>query len=183
MMNLYSNEVFHIYNRGNNREPIFFSRDNYLFFLRKLKKHVSPHCNILAWCLMPNHFHLMIYIGKNSNPKMLSEGFKILLSSYTRAINKQEGRVGSLFTQNTKSKALTDSLKTNLYPTHCFNYIHFNPVAGGLVREMKDWEFSSYRDYYEGRKGSLVNRDLCLGFIEFEETDLPESKELESMIF
>ncbi len=54
--------LYHIYNQGNNRQQIFFSHENYIFFLKKLKKHILPHADILAWCLMPNHFHLMIYV-------------------------------------------------------------------------------------------------------------------------
>lgn len=54
--------LYHVYNQGNNRQKIFFNHDNYLFFLKKLKRHVLPHADILAWCLMPNHFHLMVYI-------------------------------------------------------------------------------------------------------------------------
>lgn len=181
-MNLYHNEIFHIYNRGNNRQRLFFTEENYFYFLRKIKKHIFPHCEILAWCLMPNHFHFMIHIWKEENVKALSHGFQILLSSYTRAINRQERRTGSLFTQNTKSKPLTNILDTNLYPTYCFNYIHFNPVAGGLVKEMKDWPFSSYCDFFEGRAGKLVNKDLADEFIEFETKDVPEKEELKNIL-
>jgi len=61
-MNFESGNLYHIYNQGNNRQQLFFSRENYLFFLKKIKKHILPHADILAWCLMPNHFHLMIYV-------------------------------------------------------------------------------------------------------------------------
>jgi len=50
--------LYHIYNQGNNRIPIFFSRENYLFFLKKIKQYVLPYADVLAWCLMPNHFLL-----------------------------------------------------------------------------------------------------------------------------
>ena len=61
-MNFESGNLYHIYNQGNNRQQLFFSRENYLFFLKKIKKHILPHADILAWCLMPNHFHLMVYV-------------------------------------------------------------------------------------------------------------------------
>jgi putative transposase len=54
--------LYHIYNQGNNRQKIFFSRENYLFFLRKIREYMLPHADVLAWCLMPNHFHLMVYV-------------------------------------------------------------------------------------------------------------------------
>ena len=54
--------IYHIYNQGNNRQPIFFSRENYLFFTRKMHQQILPYADVLAWCLMPNHFHLMVEV-------------------------------------------------------------------------------------------------------------------------
>lgn len=61
-MHFESNHIYHIYNRGNNSQNIFFTRGNYLFFLQKIRKHILPYADVLAWCLMPNHFHLMVYV-------------------------------------------------------------------------------------------------------------------------
>ena len=63
-MQFSSNEIYHIFNRGNNSQRIFFNRENYLFFLKKIKTYISSYADILAWCLMPNHFHLMVYINR-----------------------------------------------------------------------------------------------------------------------
>jgi len=60
--------LYHIYKQGNNRQHIFFSRENYLFFLAKIKKHILPYADILAWCLMPNHFHLMVHVNNLELP-------------------------------------------------------------------------------------------------------------------
>ena len=65
-MQFESNHIYHIYNRGNNSQRIFFNRDNYLFFLKKVKRYIYPYADILAWCLMPNHFHLMVYVNRVS---------------------------------------------------------------------------------------------------------------------
>ena len=62
------NHMYHIFNRGNNSQQIFFNRDNYLFFLKKIKLYIQPYADVLAWCLMPNHFHMMVYIN---SPKYL----------------------------------------------------------------------------------------------------------------
>lgn len=59
-----SGHLYHIYNQGNNRQKVFLERENYLFFLRKIHKHVVPFADILAWCLMPNHFHLMVHVNQ-----------------------------------------------------------------------------------------------------------------------
>ncbi len=61
-MNFEKDRIFHIYNQGNNRQPIFFQERNYRFFLKKMNTHVLPYADFLAWCLMPNHFHWMVYI-------------------------------------------------------------------------------------------------------------------------
>ena len=61
-MNFENGDLYHIYNQGNNKIPIFYSRENYIFFLKKIKLHLLPHADIIAWCLMPNHFHLMLYV-------------------------------------------------------------------------------------------------------------------------
>ncbi|MDA3905864.1 MAG: hypothetical protein PF484_07300, partial [Bacteroidales bacterium] len=55
--------IYHIYNQGNNRQRIFLNRENYLFFLKKVKNYVLPYADILAWCLMPNHFHFLVLVN------------------------------------------------------------------------------------------------------------------------
>lgn len=56
--------IYHIYNQGNNSQKIFFSRENYLFFLRKIKIYILPYTDIISWCLMPNHFHFMVLVNE-----------------------------------------------------------------------------------------------------------------------
>lgn len=63
-MQFETGHLYHIYNQGNNRQRIFFDRENYLFFIRKIHKHVLPFADVLAWCLMPNHFHLMVHVNR-----------------------------------------------------------------------------------------------------------------------
>ncbi|MCK9613599.1 MAG: hypothetical protein WC401_09325 [Bacteroidales bacterium] len=63
-MHFETEHIFHIYNQGNNREKIFYKIENYLFFLKKLEMHVLPYADVLAYCLMPNHFHLMVYVNE-----------------------------------------------------------------------------------------------------------------------
>ncbi|MDQ3021583.1 MAG: transposase [Bacteroidota bacterium] len=169
--------LFHIYNRGNNRQTIFFTQANFLYFLKKIRKYIHPHCEILTFCLMPNHFHFLIYansktvsrddIGRN----LTSEGFRHLLSSYTKAINVQEKRVGSLFTQNTHSKKVDNTLNQAL---NCFMYIHQNPMRSGLVKKMEDWEYSSFRDYCNLRKGTLCNKKLAFDLLNLSEDNFYE---------
>lgn len=62
-MHFEKGNIYHIYNQGNNRRKIFFNQENYLFFLRKIKEYILPYADIFAWCLMPNHFHLMVHVN------------------------------------------------------------------------------------------------------------------------
>ncbi|HUW04747.1 MAG TPA: hypothetical protein VMW01_00660 [Williamwhitmania sp.] len=119
--------LYHIYNQGNNRRKVFFVRDNYLFFLNKMKHHLLPYADILAWCLMPNHFHIMVHVNHVSlsvpiidgvtpshpvnRERTLNESIGIMLRSYTRAINKGYNRSGALFREETKAICLTKNDK------------------------------------------------------------------------
>jgi putative transposase len=126
--------VFHIYNKGNNSEEIFFGADNYHFFLKKMREYVCPYADFLCYCLMPNHFHWLVYVKhtvlevspegtllpilhknedllsistpeKKHKLRTLNESIGICLRSYTRAINKVQKRSGSLFREETKAKS------------------------------------------------------------------------------
>ncbi|MEM6319144.1 MAG: hypothetical protein AAF960_15830 [Bacteroidota bacterium] len=63
-MKFYEHQLFHIYNQGNNQRQLFFSEDNYEFFLWKMRAYLLPFGDLVAWCLMPNHFHWQFYVRK-----------------------------------------------------------------------------------------------------------------------
>lgn len=226
-----SGGIYHVFNQGNNKQIVFFNRNNYLYFLRKLRVQILPFADILSWCLMPNHFHLMIYVIETEVPwnylhknhdsmskgdfspgatesrartideisttesrartfrskdsslegikiMSLNSSIGILLSSYTRGINIQERRTGSLFRKETHAICLNDTSQSlpvwykkegitfmNVeipewqYPQSCMDYIHFNPVKSKLAKNPEDWEFSSYSDLAGLRNGTLVNKE------------------------
>lgn len=159
-MDFVPNHFYHVYNRGNNGQSIFYDRQNYLYFLKKMKNHLKPYSHVLAYCLMPNHFHWLLYIPNNTDltANSLNKAIGTLLSSYTKAINKKYDRTGSLFQQRTKAVAI-DSKN---YIITCFHYIHRNPIEAGLVQLPKQWLFSSYRDYTETRNSNLINKAFAL---------------------
>jgi len=72
-MEFYQGEIYHIYNRGNIHQKVFYERKNYLYFLKKMKRHLKPFCHILAWCLIPNHFHWLVKV--KSQDEMNSTAF------------------------------------------------------------------------------------------------------------
>ena len=163
--------MYHVYNQGNNRELIFFNTDNYVYFLRKMEGNLCKYCHLLAYCLMPNHFHWMIYVPKKyeaiyteametSNNDPLTSEISVLLSSYTQGVNKYVGRSGSLFRSHTKSKCLNLTGSDDNYGITCFLYIHQNPLKAKLTDHFGGWPFSSYPDYAGKRNGTLCNKTL-----------------------
>ena len=183
--------TYHIYNQGNNRQAVFFEPRNYIFFIAKMREYILPHGDILCYCLMPNHFHILVYVNHvhivvpkstgdledsdNIKHRSLNDSIAILLRSYTRAINKQEHRSGALFREDTKAKnGIIEGFITvngkhkdlffganNDHVSHCFDYIHQNPVKSGLVQGAEDWQYSSASDYAGLRDGTLCNQELA----------------------
>lgn len=168
------NRFYHIYNRGNNKEKIFFNDSNYLFFLRKIKIELTPACELIAYCLMPNHYHLLIFFGEQHANFRQSIGMQnlqrkigTLQSSYTRAINQQRSRVGSLFQARFKIVEI-ESLQQAIT---CFNYIHRNPIKARLVNDPRSWH-SSFGEYHDTKEG------LCTQEIAHNRLGVPRGKQI-----
>jgi len=113
-MHFETNQIYHVYNRGNNKQAIFFTEANYTYFLNKIKTEWKKYCDILCYCLMPNHFHIMLITtkegceniilgGKDTHMQNLSKIIGKTLSSYTLAINNQNKTSGTLFQKKTKA--------------------------------------------------------------------------------
>lgn len=146
---------YHLYNRGNNFQPIFFERENYLYFLRQLRKHLTAEAaEIIAYCLMPNHYHLLVHLKADD----LSDRMQAFALAYTKAVNKRYGRAGSLFQGHFKAI----HVDRDEYLLHLSRYIHLNPVAAGLSKCPEDWEFSSYPEYVGLRRGALPKPAIVL---------------------
>jgi hypothetical protein len=105
---------------------------------------------------MPNHYHLLVYL-QTDNPG--AAFMQPLLVSYTKAVNRQQGRTGSLF-QGRYQAAHVDR---DEYLRHLSRYIHLNPVLAGLVATPDEWAFSSYRDFIGLRAGTLPMPGNVLG--------------------
>jgi REP-associated tyrosine transposase len=133
---------YHCYNRGNNRQTVFFEPDNYLYFLSGITKYLVPVVNVVAYCLMPTHYHILVKIRQQTSEvfktsevsAQVSLAMQKFLISYTKAINRRFERVGSLFQGQFRAKPI------QTYP-HLLNlcvYIHANPVKDGLVALPED---------------------------------------------
>jgi putative transposase len=153
-------QYYHFYNRGNNRQAVFFERDNYLYFLRGVQKYLCEQVDILAYCLMPTHYHILGRVkGQTSEFSKNSEVSKAMMRlgvSYTKAINKRFSRVGALFQGQFQGKPIS----TYAHLLNLCVYIHANPVKDGLVALPEDWEFSNYLEWMGIRDGKLVKREF-----------------------
>ena len=198
-MRLHPHQVYHVYNRGNNRNMLFYEPDHYKFFLEKIRKYIVPHCDLLGYCLLPNHFHFLIHANEltvlpydlssealasnqsNSRISMsrLSHGVQMLLSSYAKAINKRHKRAGSLFTQNTHCKMTSSEAHQMDYSLWCFIYIHNNPTKAGLVQSPEEWEYSSYREYLGLSTAPLCNLELGRKLLDLDINELIQFNRVE----
>jgi putative transposase len=150
---------FHVVNRGVNRGTIYFGSSDYeefLCLLREAKEKAPIH--LLAFALMPNHFHLLL---RQLEPYGISCYMKRVCELHARAINRRRLRSGHLFQNRYKLIPLENEfavLSTSWY-------IHNNPVKAGLVNSADLWSYSSMRDYAHGNRGGLVHREEILSLL------------------
>jgi putative transposase len=168
------NELFHVYNQGNNKTQLFFDDEDYATFILFYRKYVSPKCETLAYCLMPNHFHFLVYANAISATALklgdivcceLSNAFRLLQCRYAQYVNKKYGRSGSLFRQKAKAKTTLEGNKSYAYTV--FTYIHYNPVKAGIVTCSEDWQYSSYNEYANNKGYNICNTILAEELIGF----------------
>lgn len=155
---LYKDKIYHIYNRGNGKEKIFYNEDNYYYFLRQYYNYLYNYLETFAYCLLPNHFHLLIRV-KNDIPEIMSERFRKFFISYSMSINIQQKRKGNLFQRGFKRKSIDDER----YFYSAVYYIHANPVHHNLVRDLRNYKFSSY-NILIGNDDTRLSRDIVIGW-------------------
>jgi REP element-mobilizing transposase RayT len=159
---------YHVLNHAIHNNNLFIKNTNYEYFLQQLSKHTNPVCQLYAYCLMPNHFHLLLRIrdentiiayyhqrqlakNKNYNPSafdistfdfhgFVMHQFQNFCNGYAQAFNKMFDRKGVLFMDNLKRKIV----KNEDYFTKLIHYIHYNPFHHVFCRDLNDWVFTSY---------------------------------------
>jgi putative transposase len=131
---------YHIINRGNNHQAIFFGKDNYEFFLESIELAKGKYpCKIYSFILMPNHIHLLLEpVGEGQN---LALFMKHISQKHGQYINKYYSRTGTLWEGRYKSSAVS----TDHYLLTCSRYIEMNCVRAGIVKRPEEYAFSSYR--------------------------------------
>jgi putative transposase len=168
---------YHIYNRGINGTNIFKEKDNYRHFMHLYEKYIEPVTDTYAWCLIPNHFHLLVRIkgleeikdlSGFQNPKgleakenknfIITNQFSKFFNAYAKAFNNRFKRTGSLFEKPFERKRVNgmDYFKELIY------YIHYNPVHHRFCKRLEDYPWSSYGSVIS-LKPTKLNRDAIIG--------------------
>jgi putative transposase len=134
-------EYYHIFNRGANKARIFFIEENYSYCFRLLKKYsLQQNVAILAYCLMPNHYHL---VCRQDAGGSISKFLQTTFNAYSQAVNKQQGHSGTLF----EGKAQAKHINSDSYVLQVIRYLHLNPVEARLVMKPEEWRYSDYGDW------------------------------------
>ena len=171
-------KFYHIFNRGNNRENLFKEGRNYSYFLNLYFEHIDSVVDTFTYCLMKNHFHLLVRIkDTQKSDRSASQIFSNFFNAYSKSINKTYARTGALFQRPFgRIKVNSDS-----YLTQLVYYIHFKPQKHGYTSNFRDYQYSSYRIFLSSEQTKLRKDEVLLWFggrerfIEFHNRDFFES--------
>lgn len=162
---------YHVFNRGVGRRSIFKDEKDYVVFLSLLKRYLGEEpikdkqnreypwfhneIQLLAFCLMPNHYHLLVY---QQDEHAMTNLLRSLCTSYTRYFNKKYKRVGHLFQDRFKASRISN----DAYLLHISRYIHLNP------KDYKNWQFSSLPYYLDQKHSNWMSPQPILDLFENE---------------
>ena len=175
-ISLEENQFYHIYNRGNDGIDLFYQNRNYVYFLQKYDNYLSDYIDTYAYCLLPNHFHLLVRVKNKSNfvvckdrfprpedlqcmneGEIVSELFRRFFMSYSKSINAQQSRTGSLFQKNFRRKLVNNEL----YFTSLVYYIHNQLKHHGFEHmDDKDYPWSSYSRFLIDKETKLKKSEV-----------------------
>jgi len=180
-----SGRTYHLYNHSVSNDNIFNSDFDYQDFLDRYKKYIHPYVDTYAFCLMPNHFHLLFKVksydailkASKSDPsqsrlKLLeSEDYvndfilnqwKRMLSSYVLAYNNRHNRRGQLFLKRMKRVSINEDERLS----YLIAYIHHNPIHHRFTKDYGSWKYSSYKVYRENIRNTNLFVDYILQWFE-----------------
>jgi REP element-mobilizing transposase RayT len=166
---------YHIYNRGINGCNLFYETRNYHYFLQKYAYYMCDVVDTYAYCLLKNHFHLLIRVkeslykdlsgfenltglekGLHTPNRIVSKRFADLFNAYTKSINKAQQRTGALFETPFKRILVED----RSYFGTLTRYIHTNPQKHGFVADFKEYPHSSYQTILATQPTKLAKAEV-----------------------
>jgi putative transposase len=187
LANFYNGGIFHVYNRTNNKELLFKTDENRLYFLKQYAKYLQPFLDTFCWCLLPNHFHFLVriktteeiknylnnqpteklkpierrYINDNAIAELLLEfEWKRFLISYSMAFNKQQQRKGNLFHRPFKRL----EINKEIHFTQAIVYIHANAMRHKLCKDFDSYEWSSWHSMLSKHPTQLCRKEVLEWF-------------------
>ena len=183
LIRLETDKCDHIYNHATGTDNLFENDCDYAWFLGKLKKYILPIGDIFTYCLMPNHFHLLVRIksneeinnlfkSKNKIPisfddiqrkneenysQLMSKHFSNFFNAYAKYYNFSKKRRGTIFKRAFRRKLILD----DDYLKQLICYIHQNPMKAGLCLIPGEWKYSSY-NAITSKGETLVNKKFVI---------------------
>jgi putative transposase len=183
---LEADNFFHIYNRGNDGIRIFYNEENYSYFLWKFDEYMSKFISVYSYCLLTNHFHFLIKVKSEENvlkaakeqnnyrriidkaikekedvvAAIVSEQFRRFFMAYSKAVNNQADRHGSLFTKRFRRIAIKDEN----YLKRVVFYIYNNPVHHKVSEKLENYKWSTYPKILSAKKTLLMKNEVIEWF-------------------
>lgn len=172
--NFTADEYYHIFNRGVGKMDIFRDEEDYGLFVYRMREALFPEernlalkveyqrkllpkgaFTLLCYCLMPNHFHLVV---RQNTSLPISALMLAVAGGYAKCFNKKYGRVGTLYQDQFKAVHIA----TNEQLLWLSAYVHQNPRVAGIVTSLSEWAPSSYLDFIGLRRGTLCDGTAVL---------------------
>jgi putative transposase len=150
--------LYHVIVRGNQRQKTFLDGSDYQAYLERLGRYRKRYgVTVYAYCLMPNHVHLLVETGAQP----LSRFMQGLQQSYTQYFNRERRKIGHLF-QGRYKAIVCDQ---DQYLLTLIRYIHHNPVRAKIVTRIDEYRYSGHRAYAEGRVTEVVEPQRVLDML------------------
>lgn len=161
----YKGAAYHITARGNHRNDIFRDDEDFQYYLKVIEEALLYYGNhnyqLICYCLMDNHVHLMIKTDDRPLANLISR----ISSIYTRYFNKKYNYIGHLFQDRYYSELIEDDkqmLETS-------RYVHLNPVKAKMVETPSEYRWSSYTMFTGKKEEKLANSDIVLKYFKYED--------------
>ena len=177
----YPDRFYHVFNRTNNKEKLFTQPKNYEYFLGKYDNYLSDVLTTYVYCLLGNHFHLLVKIHsenlllqfenerrsseeRSSSPtdeefdahKIVSKQFATFFGTYSKAFNKQENRYGSLFQKPFKRVEIKNDVKF----ADVIYYIHANPELHKIATNFQKYKWSSFQAFISNKPTKIARAEV-----------------------
>jgi REP element-mobilizing transposase RayT len=166
-----SGSFYHAYNRAADKMTIFYTANDYEYFINKIlyfKK--KTNVKILAYCILPNHWHFLlkeptreVATTSRVGSSAVSTFISLLSNSYTRYFNTNKEHSGRIFQGPFRSKLVSD----DNYLRVLINYINLNHLKHKITKKPNDWFYTSHHNYVGEVKNNLVDRDYLIDFTEY----------------